>query len=77
MIAIDLTVLRVDLMHLLVIQMHNLSNGQFVQQFYDYTTMIMMTDMQPPKLVYEMYDLAETIIEPFNLDVRQCFIMYR
>lgn len=72
MVVIDLTVLRADLMHLLVIQMQNSTGGQFVQQFYDYTH-----DLQHTKLVYEMTDNDETIIQPFIFDQHHCFILYR
>lgn len=72
MIIIDLTVLRTHLMHLLVIQAHNLKSDLFEQLFYDYTD-----DLQQVQLVHRIIDNAETSIEPFSLDVRHCFIQYR
>lgn len=72
MSIIELTVLRVELKHLLIVQMHNASDGQFVQQFYDYTD-----NLQPGKLVHEIADDAQTNIEPFDLDLRHCFMLSR
>lgn len=72
MVIIDLTVLRTDLMHILVIQMQNLYNGQFVHLFYDYAN-----GFEQTKLAYEIINDTETTIEPFNLDERHCFVQYR
>lgn len=72
MIIIDLTVLQVDLMHLLAIQIHDSSNGRYIHQFYDYSQ-----NLQQPNLVLEFDRDMETIIEPWQIDQQQCFIQYR
>lgn len=72
LVVIDLTVLEIDQMHLLVIEVQNLTSGKFIQRFYDYSH-----DLQLTKLVYEMAQNVETIIEPFKLDQNHCFIIYR
>lgn len=69
---IDLTVLQVDLMHLLVIQMHNFTSGKYVHQFYDHSH-----DLQQPKLVLEIAQDEQMIMEPIHLNRQQCFIFYR
>lgn len=72
MVIIDLTVLHTDPMHILVIQMQNLENGQFIRQFYDYTN-----GFERAHVVHEIITDVATTIEPFNLDARHCFVQYR
>lgn len=69
---IDLTVLQVDQMHLLVIQMHNFTSGKYVHQFYDHSH-----DLQRMKLVLEMAHDEQMIMEPIHLNGQQCVIFYR
>lgn len=72
MVIIDLSVLHTDPMHILVIQMQNLNNGQFIRQFYDYTN-----GFERAQVVHEIITDTATTIEPFNLDARHCFVQYR
>lgn len=69
---IDLTVFKVQQMHLLAIQIHNSTTAKFTHQFYNYSH-----DFEHVNLVLEFVRDMETIIEPFQMNQQQCFIEYR